>query len=33
MKSIRVESQNGTYDVSASDFADKILERFAQTAF
>ncbi|MCR4641859.1 MAG: flagellar biosynthesis anti-sigma factor FlgM [Lachnospiraceae bacterium] len=30
---LRTSYQNGTYDVSASDFADKILERFAQTAF
>ena len=25
--------QNNTYDVSSSDFADKILEKFAQAAF
>ena len=27
--SIKEKIQNGTYDVSAADFADKLLERFA----
>ena len=30
---IKRDYQNGTYDVSANDFADKIRERFAQAAF
>ena len=30
---IRSAYQSGSYDVSSSDFADKILEKFAQAAF
>ena len=30
---LRSAYQSGSYDVSSSDFADKILEKFAQAAF
>ena len=30
---LKASYQNDTYDVSSSDFADKILEKFAQAAF